>query len=262
VAPNRKRHAIDAARERWLLLGELLQGRRQELGYRHRPEFARGRLPPTEQGNPNTRLVADVEMGYRDTFPPGTLRELARAYGVNYESAIAVLRGEADGLIPAKPALPPAPTTPGSDGRKASPANGEDNAAASWPYAEAIWELLYDLAVDGNSDPTGADLFGHGTDDARTWDDPRLRRLLPLRERVWNIADLCRREAGKLGLGTALTWDNRHSERSLLCARTAADRPDRRRHLGPRPGTGEGRRRISWRPHARRCPPLRRRPAD
>ena len=73
---------------------------------------------------------------------------------------------------------------------------GEDHVTARWSYAEPIWERLYDLARAGNLDPTGADLFGEGTDDARTWDDPRLRRLLPLPERVRNIADLRRREAG------------------------------------------------------------------
>jgi hypothetical protein len=92
--------------------------------------------------------------------------------------------------------MPSAPAAPGSDSRRTSQAIGEDNAPASWPYAEDIWERLYDLAVDGNSDPTGADLFGEGTDDARGWDDPRLRQLYLLRERVRYIADLRRREAG------------------------------------------------------------------
>lgn len=151
-------------------------------------------------GNANVRLVSDIENSYRpDTYPAGTLRQIAGYYGVAYESMLAVLHGEADKLIPAEPvppSMPSAPAAPGSDSRRTSQAIGEDNAPASWPYAEDIWERLYDLAVDGNSDPTGADLFGEGTDDARSWDDPRLRQLYLLRERVRYIADLRRREAG------------------------------------------------------------------
>lgn len=201
MPPNRKRIGIRAPADAWKHLGELLEAhRRVELGYRSRGKFAAGRLPPTPSGNANVRLVSDIENSYRpDTYPAGTLRQIAGYYGVAYESMLAVLHGEADKLIPAEPvppSMPSAPAAPGSDSRRTSQAIGEDNAPASWPYAEDIWERLYDLAVDGNSDPTGADLFGEGTDDARSWDDPRLRQLYLLRERVRYIADLRRREAG------------------------------------------------------------------
>lgn len=200
MPPNRKRIGIRAPADAWKHLGELLEAhRRVELGYRSRGKFAAGRLPPTPSGNANVRLVSDIENSYRpDTYPAGTLRQIAGYYGVAYESMLAVLHGEADKLIPAEPvppSMPSAPAAPGSDSRRTSQAIGEDNAPASWPYAEDIWERLYDLAVDGNSDPTGADLFGEGTDDARSWDDPRLRQLYLLRERVRYIADLRRREA-------------------------------------------------------------------
>jgi hypothetical protein len=184
----------DVPRGRWQLLGELLQARRQELGFRSLTAFARERLAPTDSGNTNSRLVRDLENAYRDTFPTGTLRFLARAYEVTYESVLAVLRGEADALSSADPL--PSPSAPAGDSRRTPPVAGEDYAAASWPYAEPIWERLYDLARAGNTDPRGADLFGDGTDDARTWDDPRQQRLLSLRERVRYIADLRRREAG------------------------------------------------------------------
>lgn len=201
MPPNRKRIGIRAPADAWKHLGELLEAhRRVELGYRSRGKFAAGRLPPTPSGNANVRLVSDIENSYRpDTYPAGTLRQIAGYYGVAYESMLAVLHGEADKLIPAEPvppSMPSAPAAPGSDSRRTSQAIGEDNAPASWPHAEDIWERLYDLAVDGNSDPTGADLFGEGTDDARSWDDPRLRQLYLLRERVRYIADLRRREAG------------------------------------------------------------------
>jgi hypothetical protein len=193
VASIGKRSAVQANEQEWRRLGELLQLRRSELGYQFRPAFVEAR-------GINGRRVSDIENNYRpNTFPPGSLREIAQAYQVTYDSIVALLRGEADELIPAEPAPPPvpsAPTAPASDSRATPMVTGADNVTASWSYAEPIWEQLYDLARAGNLDPTGADLFGEGTDDARTWDDPRLRRLLPLRERVRNIADLRRREAG------------------------------------------------------------------
>ena len=192
VASTGKRSAVQANEQEWRRLGELLQLRRSELGYQFRPAFVEAR-------GINGRRVSDIEKNYRpNTFPPGSLREIAQAYQVTYDSIVALLRGEADALIPAEPAPPPvpsAPTAPVSDSRATPVVTGADNVTASWSYAEPIWEQLYDLARAGNLDPTGADLFGEGTDDARTWDDPRLRRLLPLRERVRNIADLRRREA-------------------------------------------------------------------
>jgi hypothetical protein len=158
VPPNRKRIGIRAPADAWKHLGELLEAhRRVELGYRSRGKFAAGRLPPTPSGNANVRLVSDIENSYRpDTYPAGTLRQIAGYYGVAYESMLAVLHGEADKLIPAEPvppSMPSAPAAPGSDSRRTSQAIGEDNAPASWPYAEDIWERLYDLAVDGNSTP-------------------------------------------------------------------------------------------------------------
>ena len=200
MAPNRKRHAIEAPDDAWKRLGELLEYRRKQLGYQHRPAFARARLGKTPGGNLNLRMPADIEKNYRpNTYPPGTLRQLADAYRVTYESVTAVLSGEATELSPVQSAPAPASAAHDNGGGRALPTTGEDNAAASWLYAEAIWERLYDLAAGGNSDPAGADLFGEGTDDARTWDDPRLRRILPLRERVRNIADLRRREAAPPG---------------------------------------------------------------
>jgi hypothetical protein len=196
VAPNRKRLGISAPEHRWKVLGELLEEwRRVEHGHRSRRAFAEARLPRTAEGNPNVRLVTDIENNLRPNhWPAGTLRELARAYQVTYNSIGAVLRGEADRLSPAEAALPPATAVPGTDSRRTPPVTGEDNSAATWPHAETIWQRLHELA--DSPDPTGAELFGEGTDDARTWDDPRLRQLLSIRERIWNIADLRRRESG------------------------------------------------------------------
>ncbi len=183
MAPDR-RPVIRAPEAAWHRLGELLQLRRAELGYRRRPEFTKDR-------DINVRLVTDIENNYRpNTFLTPTLRDIAQAYAVTWDSLAGVLAGTAEKL---EPAPPPAPAT------QLPPMTGEDKNAATWPYAEAVWQRLHELASAGNPDPTGADLFGEGTDDARTWDDLRLRQLLPLRERVRNIADLRRREAGTQG---------------------------------------------------------------
>jgi hypothetical protein len=112
VPPNRKRIGIRAPADAWKHLGELLEAhRRVELGYRSRGKFAAGRLPPTPSGNANVRLVSDIENSYRpDTYPAGTLRQIAGYYGVAYESMLAVLHGEADKLIPAEPVPPSMPS--------------------------------------------------------------------------------------------------------------------------------------------------------
>ena len=188
MTPNRKRLAIQAPEDAWVRLGELLQLRRGELGYRQRPAFCKTR-------NINTRLIADIEHNYRpNTFPPATLKQIAQAYEVTYESIAALLRGEADELIRTESSPPPAPAATGSDSRRTSLVTGEDKNAATWPYAEVIWQRLHELA--GNLDPTGAELFGEGTDEARIWDVSSLRQLCSIPERVWMIADLRHREAG------------------------------------------------------------------
>src|SRR6266704_2765483 len=67
----------DAPEDGRRILGELLPQRRIELGYARRPAFARDRLPLTPMGNPNTRMLADIEKAYRKRFPEPTLRQLA-----------------------------------------------------------------------------------------------------------------------------------------------------------------------------------------
>jgi hypothetical protein len=194
-APNHKRHAVTAAQDRWRLLGELLQGRRQELGYKHRPAFARERLPLTDDGNPNVRLVADIENAYDsriNTFPPGTLRLLAGAYEATYDSVLAVLSGAADRLVPAPPVIPAAPP----DDLPPMPAA---QAASDRPWFDEINERRVWLASPprGITDPSGAQMFPDHPDDAKTWDGVGAR--LPVRDRVWLIADLRRRAAARAG---------------------------------------------------------------
>lgn len=188
MAPNRKRLAIQAPEDAWVRLGELLQLRRGELGYRQRPAFC-------ETRNINTRLIADIEHNYRpNTFPRPPSSRSPRHTRLPTSPFAALLRGEADELIRTESSPPPAPAATGSGGRRTSLVTGEDKNAAAWPYAEAIWQRLHELA--GNLDPTGAELFGEGTDEARIWDVSSLRQLCSIPERVWMIADLRHREAG------------------------------------------------------------------
>jgi hypothetical protein len=125
MAPDRKRHAIQAPDDAWGRLGELLQLRRAELGYRRRPAFTRDR-------NINIRLVTDIEMNYRPgTFQTSTLGDIAAAYAVTYDSMAAVLAREADKLITVEPVPPPAA---GSDSRQMPPETAAD-ALAGVPAA-------------------------------------------------------------------------------------------------------------------------------
>jgi hypothetical protein len=107
--PADRRPVVRAPDSAWKRLGELLQLRRAELGYRRRPAFTKDR-------DINIRLVTDIENAYRpNTFLTPTLGEIAQAYRVTYESLAAMLRGEADVLSAAEPAPLPAPSVPGSD---------------------------------------------------------------------------------------------------------------------------------------------------
>jgi len=165
------------------LLGALLAQRRKELGYTHWPAFARDRLPLTPQGNPNTRLLADIEKAYRKRFPEPTLRHLAQAYQVDYQSLIDVAHLRASALVPQRPAAP------AGDPPFADPAR----AAGDRSHFDEINEQRFALAAKGILDPTGAQMFPDDADDARAWDGIGAR--LPIRDRVWFIADLRRRAA-------------------------------------------------------------------
>jgi hypothetical protein len=206
---NGKRPAVRAGEDRWRRLGELLALRRADLGYRYRPAFAAERLPRTPQGNVNVRLVTDVEGGVRDTIQAPTLKHLARAYDVTYESVLAVLKGESDELAPATftsvPLRDAARVTDtltaarhdgdGEDGGWLPAPLGDDAlAAAARPYDAAIWERIAEYRARhprvAAEDIPGPDLFPGSPEDARTWDDPRLRRNWPVRQRVWMIAGL------------------------------------------------------------------------
>lgn len=166
------------------LLGILLAQRRIELGYTRRPAFCRDRLPLTPSGNPNTRLVADLEEAYRDNFPESRLRQLAAAYLVTYESLAGVAHQRAAALVPLPAAI-------SDQVAQLPPMTDAARIAAGRPYADRINRRLRELAARGITDPSGVQLFGPGAD-ARTWDGIGAR--MAVEDRVWLIADLQRWE--------------------------------------------------------------------
>ena len=169
-----RRPVVRAPEDAWRRLGELLQLRRADLGYKRRPAFTKDR-------GINIRLVTDIENAYRpNTFLTPTLREIARAYAVTYDSLIAVLSGRDARLTPEDPPVPPGELPDGVEART----------PAAQDYADQIWGRLLDLAARGITAPSGAQLFPDSPADARTWDDPRLQRNWTVRARVRMIADL------------------------------------------------------------------------
>jgi hypothetical protein len=180
----------DAPDEGRRLLGALLAQRRKELGYTHWPAFARARLPLTPSGNPNTRLLADIEKAYRKRFPEPTLRQLARAYEVTYESVTDVAHLRARALTPAFPAAASARVP------DESPPMSPAQAAADRPYYDPVNDRRFDLAAEGILDPTGEQMFPADPEAARAWDGP-FGRSLPVGDRVWFIAELRRLAAAR-----------------------------------------------------------------
>lgn len=180
-----RRPVVRAPETAWQRLGELLQLRRAELGYKRRPGFTRDR-------DINIRLVTDIENAYRpNTFLTPTLREIAQAYAVTYDSVTAVLAGTAEKLEPAAPAATVTQLPPMTDAARI---------ASARPYADAINRRLRELAAGGFTDPGGAQVFPASPADARTWDGIGAR--LDIDDRVWFIADLQRRADGRDGSGT------------------------------------------------------------
>lgn len=187
---NRRRRAATAPRERWVLLGKLLEGRRRELGHTYRSTFA-------DASNVNSRMQADFESAAKkrvNRFMPGSFQLVANGYQVTEESMRAVLRGEMDYLVPAAPAALPA----GPDGWRppvADPAQRDADA----PYVTPILDRLAELADAGVIDPSGAQVFPDDPDDAYAWDDPRTGGRFSVRDRAWFIADVRRRVADRSG---------------------------------------------------------------
>lgn len=203
---NKRRVAVTASYDRWVLLGNLLEERRRVLGYTYRaPGFERERQV-------NRRLAADLETAAKkrvNHFTEGSLRVAAHGYQVTYASMAAVLAGKADELTPVRPprrarrdspAPPAAPPGPPPD--EGTPPMSPEQAAAARPWYDEVNERRVALAFRGVANPTGAQMFGAGTDDARAWDD---HGYWSVADRVWFIAELRRWAAGRVpnsGTGT------------------------------------------------------------
>jgi hypothetical protein len=179
-------------------LGALLRLRRAALGYRHVPAFVRDR-------HINTRMVGDIEHGRRDTYTFPSLQDVARAYDVACDSMMDVVWSGAGELVPAAAAAPvtPAPLTDSADGWH-PPIADRARRDADAPYAMEIMERLLALADSGTIDPSGTQVFPDAPGDAKAWDGIGAR--LPVRDRVWFIADLRRLADGRDGnSGTGVT---------------------------------------------------------
>jgi len=202
VASRAQRAVTDVTPERWEQFGRALQEWREDvLGYQVRGRFAEDRFI-------NLRLVQDLEKNYRPgTYTKWALQDAAPAYQVPYSpqdgpgSILAFLHGDTDTLARAtgKPAVKPGRHTDGPDGWR-PPVADRARRDADAPYAAPILDRLLALADSGVTDPTGAQVFGAGTDDARAWDGPGAWVRSP-RDRAWFIAEIRRWEAGRDSLG-------------------------------------------------------------
>jgi hypothetical protein len=196
--PSKAQRAVTGVpSERWALFGRALQAWREDvLGYQARSRFADDR-------SINLRLVQDLEKNYRPgTYTKWALQDAAQAYKVPYSpedgpgSVLAFLRGETDTLARASAAPAASPAVIEVPGLPPAPFDDPGREAACRPYAETIWKRFLDLPRSV-TDPSGAQMFGEDTPDAKTWDGIGTRLDLP--DRVWLIADLQRRDAARAG---------------------------------------------------------------
>ena len=196
MAPSRRQPIKDAPRDSRERLGMLLLARRQDdLGYRGRPGFEKAT-------GINRRMSSDIEMARRDNFDINTLRDIAAAYRVTYESLLAVAYGDADELTPAVSAnAPPAAagTVPPPRILPPAPPSGLIRDEAVYPYAIPLWMRILDLVDQGVTDPDGARL-GLGPDDAKVWDGTR---GMSLADRAWTVGEVQRRRDARNADGRA-----------------------------------------------------------
>jgi len=199
MPPNRnwkRRVEVKADPADWQRLGKLLDVRRRTMGYTWRTDFERERRV-------NRRMAADIEKAAPDrinTFTNGSLGLVAQGYAVEYESILAVLRGEADELVPVpvapvNPDLVPVPAVPAAvpgETPPFDPARSERDR----PWFDEINERRFALAALGVLDPDGAQMFPADPEAARAWDSIAVYGI-PAGDRVWVIADLRRRAAAR-----------------------------------------------------------------
>jgi len=195
--PSKAQRAVTGVPdERWAQFGRALQDWREDiLGYKVRHRFAADRLPLTEEGNVNTKLVQELENNYRPgTYTKWSLEAIEKAYGITHESVLAFLHGEADTLTRARSAL--AGQSAAAETRDLPPSPFDpDRTDADYPYALVIWDRYLDLPRRV-TDPSGEQMFPSDPGDAETWE--KYADWEP-GDRVWLIADLRRRAAGRAG---------------------------------------------------------------
>lgn len=187
-------------------LGAQMRARRHLLDPRfgNRRLFVRERLVPLGlKDSAAYKLAYDLEQGTlqgRGGFSAGNMLALAQAYQVTPDSVIAVLDGGD---------LEPLTAAPGRHARPEPPADrpwlpplDAGTLDQARPFADAIWQRLRELALQGVADPSGAQLFPGNDADIATWD--QRAGVMSVEERVWLIAALRAREAtahGRTGTG-------------------------------------------------------------
>jgi hypothetical protein len=204
--PSKAQRAVTGVPdERWAQFGKALQEwREDELGYKARTRFAAERLPLTEEGNVNTKLVQELENNYRPgTFTKWSLEAAEKAYGITHESVLAFLHGEADTLTRASAAAAAESAPAGVPGLPPPPFDDPAREEADRPYALDLWDRF--LSFPRNvTEPPGDQMLPDSPEDAQIWDG--IGGRLDIGDRVWLIADLRRRAAGRIppnsGTGT------------------------------------------------------------
>jgi hypothetical protein len=171
MPPSKMRPIKGIPRTARLRGGMLLAARREVyFGMKHRTEFAEARKAELSSRS-GWRLVSDLENAWRDNFAADTLANIARAYAVTFESMVAVLRGEADALVPldGRPAhaVPPPPADSFAALEEIHPA---DRPAVRQRLAEVQAMIRTARVHVPEGQLAGAQIFGAGTPEQRFWD--------------------------------------------------------------------------------------------
>ena len=194
-----------AASRDWERLAGFVRERRTDLGMTQ--EDARA------AGGPSTATMRLIEGALQESYQPSTLRDLEKVLRWERGSAAQILAGGDPVPLGGEPEPLP---EPGHHARHRAP----EAPAAQWlpplpdsatierarPHADAIWQRLRQLALQGIADPSGELMFPGDEADAADWD--RRAGLLSLEERVWLIAAIRAREEARergQGMGTGLS---------------------------------------------------------
>lgn len=172
----------------WERLGTALQQRRTLLN----PRWRNRRAFSADTGL-NYRLIFDAEENRRSNFTTVTITALEVAYQLKPGSIAKFLDGGE--LTPADAPAPVARLAPVPDPawQAEEPPPGVREHARE--FGDPLLERLYDLALQGNRDPQGADMFPDDPWWADRWDSLRKEGFWSPKEIAWLIAEVLARRA-------------------------------------------------------------------